>query len=49
MKYYCGANISCFYRETFPVLEQFNIITRFIIDQSQTPNLKVCVIVDVEV
>lgn len=28
-------------RDTFPVLEQFNIIMRFIIDQSQTPNVKV--------
>lgn len=29
------------YRESFPFDQQFNILMRFIVDQTQTPNLKV--------
>lgn len=28
-------------RESFPFDQQFNILMRFIVDQTQTPNLKV--------
>lgn len=31
----------CFCRESFPYEQQFNILMRFIVDQTQTPNLKV--------
>ncbi len=38
-------NFSCvvfiFGRESFPFDQQFNILMRFIVDQTQTPNLKV--------
>uniref|UniRef100_A0A8C3AJR2 Cytoplasmic linker associated protein 1a n=1 Tax=Cyclopterus lumpus TaxID=8103 RepID=A0A8C3AJR2_CYCLU len=30
-------------RESFPFDQQFNILMRFIVDQTQTPNLKLCV------
>ena len=29
------------YRESFPYDQQFKILTRFIVDQTQTPNAKV--------
>lgn len=32
---------SLFIRESFPFDQQFNILMRFIVDQTQTPNLKV--------
>lgn len=32
---------SLFVRESFPFDQQFNILMRFIVDQTQTPNLKV--------
>lgn len=44
---FCATRIMSFFsffpslRESFPFDQQFNILMRFIVDQTQTPNLKV--------